>query len=153
MTTVLHSRPVVLKLFGVITPRQCYDRSSLPLIPFRFSYVKLKEKILGCLVLVHFICKKIILLLRNKEFRFRQCSFGKKCKSKFHFCFYYILELKYYFKELLLLESDSLPPEKGFITPTGVITPTLRTTALDQIQQTTATLNSKYKFLTPRNYY
>ena len=33
-----------------------------PLIPFPFSYVKLKEKILGCLVLVHFICKKIILL-------------------------------------------------------------------------------------------
>ena len=29
----------------------------------------------------------------------------------------------------MLLESDSLPPEKGFITPTGVITPTLRTTA------------------------
>ena len=29
----------------------------------------------------------------------------------------------------------------------------LRTTALDQIQQTTATLNSKYEFLTPRNYY
>ena len=58
----LPSRTVVLKLFGVITPRQCYDRSSLPLIPFPFSYVKLKEKILGCLVLVHFICKKIILL-------------------------------------------------------------------------------------------
>ena len=33
-----------------------------PLIPFPFSYVKLKEKILGCLVLVYFICKKIILL-------------------------------------------------------------------------------------------
>ena len=33
-----------------------------PLVPFPFSYVKLKEKILGCLVLVHFICKKIILL-------------------------------------------------------------------------------------------
>ena len=45
-------------------------------------------------------------------------------------CFYYKLELKYYFKELLLLESDSLPPEKGFIIPTGVITPTLRTTDL-----------------------
>ena len=42
--TPLSSRTVVLKLFGVITPRQCYDRSSLPLIPFPFSYVKLKEK-------------------------------------------------------------------------------------------------------------
>ena len=31
----------------------------------------------------------------------------------------------------MLLESDSLPPEKGFITPKGVITPTLRTTALE----------------------
>ena len=78
---------------------------------------------MGCLVLVHCICKKIILLLRNKEFRFRQCSFGKKSKSK-HCWFYYKLELKYYFKELLFLESDSLPPEKGFITPT------LRTTGL-----------------------
>ena len=54
----------------------------------------------------------------------------QKSKSK-RCCFYYKLELKYYFKELLLLESDSLPPEKGFITPTGVITPTLRTTGLD----------------------
>ena len=124
------SRSVVLKLFGAITPRQCYDRSSLPLIPFPFSYVKLKVKITGCLVLVHCICKKNNFTLRNKEFRFRQCSFGKTSKSK-HCCFYYKLELKYYFKELLLLESDSLPPVKGFITPTGVITPTLRTTALD----------------------
>ena len=55
-------RAVVLKLFGVITPRQCYDRLSLPLIPFPFSYVKLKEKIFEFLVLVHFIRKKIILL-------------------------------------------------------------------------------------------
>ena len=96
------STPVVLKLFGVDTPRQCYDRSSLPLIPFPFSYVKLKEKILGCLVLVHFICKENNFTLRNEEFRFRQCSFGKKSKSK-HCCFYYKLELKYYFKELLFL--------------------------------------------------
>ena len=58
---------MVLKLFGVITPRQCYDRSSLPLIPFPFSYVKLKEKILECLVLVRFICKKIILLYEIKN--------------------------------------------------------------------------------------
>ena len=72
---------MVLKLFGVITPRQCYDRSSLPLIPFPFSYVKLKEKNIGMLSFSAFYLQENNFTLRNKEFRFRQCSFAKNLKQ------------------------------------------------------------------------
>ena len=78
---------------------------------------------MGCLVLGYFICKKI------KNLDLDNVPLAKNLNQN-TVAFYYKLELKYYFKELLLLESDSLPPEKGFVTPTGVITPTLRTTAL-----------------------
>ena len=49
------------------------------------------------------------------------------------FIIYQYTEL--YFKELLLLESASLPTGNGFITPTGVITHSLRTSALKTVHR------------------
>ena len=45
----VRSKAVVLKLFGVITPRQCYDRSSLPPYPIPLQLCEIKGKNIGML--------------------------------------------------------------------------------------------------------